>query len=164
MSQHLATIHWRRGHAAFVDKRYSRAHVWRFDGGAEVLASSSPLVVPQPLSNPAAVDPEEAFVASLSSCHLRWFLDLAARAGLVVERYLDEPDMPDVDLFIRTSGEQRTSNFLPWQSAYAEMVFLPTLWPDVDRTHLWSACETYASRDRRYGGAVPHEFPSDGDA
>ena len=79
-------------------------------------------------------------------------------------RYLDEPDMPDVDLFIRTSGEQRTSNFLPWQSAYAEMVFLPTLWPDVDRTHLWSACETYASRDRRYGGAVPHEFPSDGEA
>lgn len=76
-------------------------------------------------------------------------------------RYLDEPDMPDVDLFLRTSGEQRTSNFLPWQSAYAEMVFLPVLWPDVDRRHLWSACEIYASRDRRYGGAVPHEFPSD---
>ncbi len=90
MSQHLATIHWQRGHAAFVDNHYSRAHVWRFDGGAEVLASSSPLVVPQPLSNPAAVDPEEAFVASLSSCHMLWFLSLAAERGLCVDRYDDE--------------------------------------------------------------------------
>ncbi len=71
-------------------------------------------------------------------------------------RYLDEPDMPDVDLFVRSSGEQRTSNFLIWQSAYAEMVFLDTLWPDFDRRHLWHACEIYASRDRRYGGAVPN--------
>jgi len=75
-------------------------------------------------------------------------------------RYLDEPDMPDVDLFIRSSGEQRTSNFLLWQSAYAEMVFLDTLWPDFDRRHLWHACEVYASRDRRYGGAVPNPPPS----
>ena len=71
-------------------------------------------------------------------------------------RYLDEPDMPDVDLFVRSSGEQRTSNFLLWESAYAEMVFLDTLWPDFDRRHLWHACEIYASRDRRYGGAVPN--------
>jgi undecaprenyl diphosphate synthase len=70
-------------------------------------------------------------------------------------RYLDEPEMPDVDLFLRTSGEQRTSNFLLWQSAYAEMVFLDVLWPDVDRRHFWQACEIYASRDRRYGGALP---------
>ncbi|WP_226346072.1 isoprenyl transferase [Agilicoccus flavus] len=69
-------------------------------------------------------------------------------------RYLPEPDMPDVDLFVRSSGEQRTSNFLLWQSAYAEMVFQDTLWPDYDRRHLWSAIETYARRDRRYGGAV----------
>jgi undecaprenyl diphosphate synthase len=68
-------------------------------------------------------------------------------------RYLDEPEMPDVDLFLRTSGEQRTSNFLLWQSAYAEMVFLDTLWPDVDRRDLWRAVEIYAGRDRRYGGA-----------
>lgn len=72
-----------------------------------------------------------------------------------VARYLDEPDMPDVDLFLRTSGEQRTSNFLLWQSAYAEMAFIDTLWPDVDRRHLWQACEDYARRDRRYGGAEP---------
>ncbi|MCU1689097.1 MAG: undecaprenyl diphosphate synthase [Pseudonocardiales bacterium] len=70
-------------------------------------------------------------------------------------RYLDEPDLPDVDLFVRSSGEQRTSNFLIWQSAYAEFVFLDTLWPDFDRTDLWRACEVYASRDRRYGGAEP---------
>lgn len=71
-------------------------------------------------------------------------------------QYLDEPDMPNVDLFVRSSGEQRTSNFLVWQSAYAEMVFLDTLWPEFDRRHLWHACEIYASRDRRYGGAVPN--------
>ncbi|WP_337059507.1 isoprenyl transferase [Kineococcus sp. G2] len=71
-----------------------------------------------------------------------------------VARFLDEPDMPDVDLFWRSSGEQRTSGFLPWQSAYAEMVFSDVLWPDVDRRALWAAIETYAQRDRRYGGAV----------
>ncbi|MEP6759888.1 MAG: isoprenyl transferase [Sporichthyaceae bacterium] len=70
-----------------------------------------------------------------------------------VARYLDEPGLPDVDLFLRSSGEQRTSNFLIWQSAYAEMVFLDVLWPDVDRRHLWQAIETYARRDRRYGAA-----------
>jgi undecaprenyl diphosphate synthase len=71
-----------------------------------------------------------------------------------IARFLDEPDMPDVDLFVRSSGEQRTSNFLLWQSAYAEMVFQDTLWPDYDRRHLWQAIQTYAERDRRYGGAV----------
>ena len=76
-----------------------------------------------------------------------------------VAKYLDEPDMPDVDLFVRSSGEQRTSNFLIWQAAYAELVFVPTLWPDFDRRHLWWACEQYASRDRRYGGAIPNEHP-----
>jgi undecaprenyl diphosphate synthase len=73
-------------------------------------------------------------------------------------RYLDEPQMPDVDLFIRSSGEQRTSNFLLWQSAYAELVFQDTLWPDYDRRTFWRALELYASRDRRYGGAIPNEL------
>ena len=68
-------------------------------------------------------------------------------------RHLDEPDLPDVDLFLRTSGEQRTSNFLLWQSAYAELVFLDVLWPDMDRRHLWQAVLTYANRERRYGAA-----------
>lgn len=77
-------------------------------------------------------------------------------------RYLDEPDLPDVDLFIRTSGEQRTSNFLLWQSAYAEFMFTDTPWPDFDRRHLWAACQDYARRDRRYGGAV--DAPTSGTA
>jgi undecaprenyl diphosphate synthase len=77
-----------------------------------------------------------------------------------IAKYLDEPDLPDVDLFIRSSGEQRSSNFLIWQSAYAEYVFLDTLWPDFDRRHLWQACEIYASRDRRYGGANPNPIPN----
>jgi undecaprenyl diphosphate synthase len=87
-------------------------------------------------------------------------LDPEAVDEAVLARYLDEPDMPDVDLFVRSSGEQRTSNFLLWQSAYAEFVFLDTLWPDFDRRHLWYACEVYASRDRRYGGAEPNPVPT----
>ncbi|HET8794870.1 MAG TPA: isoprenyl transferase [Arthrobacter sp.] len=71
-----------------------------------------------------------------------------------IQKYLDEPDLPDVDLFLRTSGEQRMSNFMLWQSAYAEMVFMDTLWPDVDRRTLWEAIEIFARRDRRYGAAV----------
>jgi undecaprenyl diphosphate synthase len=81
-----------------------------------------------------------------------------------VQAHLDEPELPDVDLFVRSSGEQRTSNFMLWQSAYAELVFLDALWPDVDRRHLWWACERYASRDRRYGGAVPNPTPEPGQA
>ncbi len=70
----------------------------------------------------------------------------------VLERYLDEPDMPDVDLFIRTSGEQRLSNFLLWQSAYAELAFVDTLWPDFDRLDLWQVVSDYVLRARRFGG------------
>ncbi|TDD18954.1 isoprenyl transferase [Kribbella turkmenica] len=75
-----------------------------------------------------------------------------------VARHLYAPDIPEVDLFVRSSGEQRTSNFLVWQLAYAEMVFLDTLWPDFDRRDLWRAIELYAQRDRRYGGAIPNEI------
>jgi undecaprenyl diphosphate synthase len=71
----------------------------------------------------------------------------------LVARYLDEPDMPDVDLFIRTSGEQRISNFLLWQSAYAELMFTDTRWPEFDRLQLWEACLAYARRERRFGSA-----------
>ena len=70
-----------------------------------------------------------------------------------IDAHLDEPGLPDVDLFIRSSGEKRTSNFLLWQSAYAEYVFLDTLWPEFDRRHLWRACEIFAARDRRFGSA-----------
>jgi organic hydroperoxide reductase OsmC/OhrA len=91
MSQHeyRATVAWERQGAKFTDNRYSRAHQWRFDEGVTVPASSSPLVVPVPLSAKAAVDPEEAFVASLSACHMLFFLFHAAKKGFVVERYED---------------------------------------------------------------------------
>ncbi|MBB0246205.1 di-trans,poly-cis-decaprenylcistransferase, partial [Streptomyces alkaliphilus] len=75
--------------------------------------------------------------------------------------HLHQPDLPEVDLLIRTGGEMRTSNFLPWQSTYAELVFLDTLWPDTDRTHLWRAVDTYACRDRRFGGARSSPDPVD---
>jgi undecaprenyl diphosphate synthase len=76
-----------------------------------------------------------------------------------IQAHLYEPSLPDVDLFIRSSGEQRTSNFLLWQSAYSEMVFLDTLWPDFSRVQLWRAIEDYARRDRRFGGAVDSPAP-----
>src|ERR1700750_492828 len=89
MSHYTVVIHWERGAQPFLDNRYQRAHRWRFDGGVEVPASSSPQVVPLPMSDASAVDPEEAFVASLSSCHMLWFLDLASRAGFSVASYDD---------------------------------------------------------------------------
>ncbi len=90
MSRHTVQIHWERQDQAFVDRRYSRRHTWLFDGGAVVMGSSSPHVVPAPMSDPGAVDPEEAFVASLSSCHLLWFLDIAQQAGWTVDDYRDD--------------------------------------------------------------------------
>ncbi len=87
---YTAQLSWSRGSAVFTDNRYSRAHTWRFDGGIEVPASSSPQVVRVPLSQEAAVDPEEAFVASLSSCHMLWFLSIAAGRKFRVDEYLDD--------------------------------------------------------------------------
>ncbi|HEX9335175.1 MAG TPA: isoprenyl transferase [Pseudonocardiaceae bacterium] len=75
-------------------------------------------------------------------------------------KHLYQPDMPDVDLFVRPSGEERTSNFLLWQSAYAELVFQDILWPDFDRLHLWRACEHYARRNRRFGAAIDAASPT----
>ncbi len=91
MSAHTydVQVRWSRGDAVFTDNRYSRAHTWRFDGGIEVPASSSPHVVRLPYSSAAAVDPEEAFVASISSCHMLWFLSIAVAAGYRVDRYED---------------------------------------------------------------------------
>jgi organic hydroperoxide reductase OsmC/OhrA len=85
-----AKIAWQRDGAVFVDRRYSRGHRWEFDGGAVVPASSSPQVVPVPMSIPQHVDPEEALVAAAASCHMLWFLSLAAARRFVVERYEDE--------------------------------------------------------------------------
>lgn len=90
MGQYFATITWSRGQQAFIDNQYSRGHQWTFDGGAVVEASSSPHIVPLPYSVEANVDPEEAFVASLSSCHMLFFLSIAAKKRLIVDHYKDE--------------------------------------------------------------------------
>jgi organic hydroperoxide reductase OsmC/OhrA len=99
MHRYEARITWRRDGAAFSDNRYSRGHEWSFDGGVRVPASSSPAIVPEPLSLANAVDPEEALVAATASCHMLWFLSLAARRGYVVERYEDAAfgEMGEVD-------------------------------------------------------------------
>jgi organic hydroperoxide reductase OsmC/OhrA len=90
MSTYTVAVSWQRANQPFIDNKYSRRHSWRFDGGLEVPASSSPHVVPVPCSDAGAVDPEEAFVASLSSCHMLWFLSIAAKRRFCVDSYVDE--------------------------------------------------------------------------
>ena len=90
--RHGARISWRRDDVAFVDQRYSRTHQWTLDGGATIQASASPSNVPEPYSDPNAIDPEEALVAAASSCHMLWFLAIAARQGFVIDSYVDEPE------------------------------------------------------------------------
>lgn len=89
MADYLATIKWRRGDARFTDNRYSRLHEWEFDGGITVPGSASPHSVRPPFSSAEAVDPEEAFVAAISSCHMLWFLSIAAKQAYVVDSYVD---------------------------------------------------------------------------
>ena len=89
MARYEAEVSWARDGEAFTDNRYSRRHLWSFDGGMTLEASASPLHVAAPMSDAAAIDPEEALVASASSCHMLWFLHLAAKRGFVVERYVD---------------------------------------------------------------------------
>lgn len=89
MGKYTATIRWQRGDREFADDQYSRGHEWVFDGGVIVPASASPQIVPLPLSVEENVDPEEAFVASLSSCHMLFFLSLAVKRGIVVDSYTD---------------------------------------------------------------------------
>ena len=93
MSNYTATVRWKRDPSTdFGQGQYSRAHEWAFDGGSSVPASASPHIVPAPWSDEAGVDPEEAFVASLSSCHMLFFLDFARRAGFVIDGYVDEAE------------------------------------------------------------------------
>lgn len=110
---HGARVIW-EGRGDFAANRYSRGHLWRFDGGLEVAASASPLVVAEPMSDPAAIDPEEAFIAAISSCHMLWFLDIARQAGFEPIRYEDQATgalvrendktwIPRVDLNIRVA-------------------------------------------------------------
>lgn len=89
MAHYCVEVLWARGDQEFCDNKYSRKHLLRFDGGAEVFGSSSPHVVPVPMSDSSSVDPEEAFVASLASCHMLWFLSIAANREFRVDRYFD---------------------------------------------------------------------------
>ncbi|MCU0770326.1 MAG: OsmC family protein [Verrucomicrobia bacterium] len=106
MAEHKANISWKGGSPDFLKGRFTRDHTWTFDGGLSVPASAAPSVVPPPLSNPAAVDPEEAFVAALASCHMLTFLFLAYRKGIQVEAYEDEA------VGVMAKGE----NGVPWVS------------------------------------------------
>jgi len=131
MSEHHATISWRRAGPDFPAGRYSREHTWLFDGGVTVPASPSPSVVPAPWSNPACVDPEEAFVASISSCHMLTYLHLASKAGFQVDSYLDKA------IGVMTKNERG----VPWVSLVTlnpQIIYsgdkLPTL-TDEDRLH-----------------------------
>jgi len=89
VAEYVAEVIWQRGEQDFLGNRYSRKHLLRFDGGQEVAGSSSPHVVPLPMSDASAVDPEEAFVASLASCHMLWFLSIAAKCRFCVDDYHD---------------------------------------------------------------------------
>jgi organic hydroperoxide reductase OsmC/OhrA len=109
MGEYKATIKWQRTNPEFVRGKYSREHTWTFDGGVTVPASASPHVVPAPWSNPANVDPEEAFIAAISSCHLLTFLYLAARQGFQIDSYEDEA------VGTMTKNEKG----VPWVSAVA---------------------------------------------
>ena len=115
MSKYQATVRWSRNNARFLDGHYSRKHIWEFDGGAEIIASASPLIVPIPYSDPQAVDPEEALIAAASSCHMLWFLNIAQQEGFAVDKYHDEasgimtsvgikkPWISKINLFPRTT-------------------------------------------------------------
>ena len=106
MAEHKATIRWKGGSPDFLKGRFSREHTWTFDGGLSVIASAAPSVVPPPMSNPEGVDPEEAFVASLSSCHMLTFLFLAYRKGIQVDSYEDEA----------VGAMAKAENGVPWVS------------------------------------------------
>src|SRR5580658_4177137 len=107
MAEHKATIEWKNNGPDFLKGRYSREHTWTFDGGLTVPASSSPSVVPVPMSNPANVDPEEAFVAAVSSCHMLTFLFLASQAQFQIDSYEDDA------VGVMTKNEKG----VPWVSA-----------------------------------------------
>ena len=136
MSEHKAIIQWQRTSPDFLTGKYSREHTWTFDGGLSVPASPSPSVVPLPWSNPAGVDPEEAFVAAISSCHMLTYLYLSSRQGFQVDSYHDEA------VGVLTKNERG----VPWVS-------LVTLHPQI----IYSGAKLPAAADEDYLHHLAHE-------
>ncbi|HEX4329760.1 MAG TPA: OsmC family protein [Burkholderiales bacterium] len=140
-----ATVEWRRGDAKFTDKKYSRAHTWRFDGGAVVPGSSSPHSVPLPYSDESAVDPEEALVAALSSCHMLFFIGGAARDGWLIDSYIDNPVG---SMEKNAAGKLYVSRI----TLHPKIVFSGDRQPtreQIDALHHWSHEECYVANSIR---------------
>ena len=161
MSEHKATIEWNRNGQDFLKGKYSREHTWSFDGGARVPASASPSVVPLPYSNPAHVDPEEAYVASISSCHMLTYIYLAGRQSFQVDSYRDD-----------AVGEMaKASNGVPWVSTvtlHPKIVYsgekLPTPADEARLHHLaHEQCFIANSIKTQVIVAVPGSSPSAGE-
>lgn len=136
MSEHKALIHWQRSGPDFLRGKYSREHTWTFDGGLTVPASPSPSVVPAPYSNPAHLDPEEAFVASIASCHMLTFLHCASKAGFQVDSYKDEA----------VGAMTKNDNGIPWVSTV-------TLRPKI----AWSGDKLPTPADEEHLHHLAHE-------
>jgi len=134
------------------EKRLWRSVISELDAAAEMTAGNRRLTLTMCVNYGGRAELADA-VAGVAKAVQAGVLDPARIDDRLLARYLYDAEMPDVDLFVRSSGEQRTSNFLPWQSAYAELVFLDTLWPDFDRRQLWNAIAEFNQRRRRFGSA-----------
>ena len=134
------------------EKRLWRSVISELDEAVELTAHNSKLTLTMCVNYGGRAELADAMAAIADDVRRRK-IDPTKIDERTIAKYLYDPQMPDVDLFIRSSGEQRTSNFLPWQAAYVEMVFLDTLWPDFDRRNLWEAVEIFNARDRRFGNA-----------
>jgi undecaprenyl diphosphate synthase len=134
------------------ERRLWRSVVSELEAAAELTATNRRLTLTMCVNYGGRAELADA-MAAIAEDVRRKRLDPSRIDERLIGRYLYDPEMPDVDLFIRSSGEQRTSNFLPWQSAYAELVFLDTLWPDFDRRNLWEAVSVFNERQRRFGSA-----------
>lgn len=128
MSEYTAKIEWQRGEQEFLGNRYSRTHTLRFDGGVELPGSSSASVVPLPMSDASAVDPEELFVASLSSCHMLWFLSIASARKFCVDSYGDDPSG-----ILARNAEGKTA--MTVVTLKPRVVFSGALQPTVEQIH-----------------------------
>ena len=134
------------------EKRLWRSVISELDEAVDLTADNTKLTLTMCVNYGGRAELADAMSAIAADVRRRK-VDPAKIDERMIANYLYDPEMPDVDLFIRSSGEQRTSNFLPWQASYAEMVFLNTLWPDFDRRDLWEAVQIFNARDRRFGGA-----------